>query len=75
MNVKIAEAVTLAKIAGSEAVDRAWGDAGLHGRFAHGDLASILNSNIRRTTTYAANEASSRVWCNDARSRGMGSRG
>jgi hypothetical protein len=45
MNVKMAEAVTLAKIAGAEAVDRALGDAALHGRFAHGDLASILNAN------------------------------
>ncbi|MEV8001046.1 hypothetical protein, partial [Pseudarthrobacter oxydans] len=35
------------------------GDAALHGRFAHQDLASILNANIRRTTTHAANEATS----------------
>ena len=34
MNVKMAAAVTLAKIAGTEAVDRALGDAALHGRFA-----------------------------------------
>lgn len=59
MNVKMAEAVTLAKIAGTDQVDRALGDAALHGRFAHQDLASILNANIRRTTTHAANEASS----------------
>lgn len=59
MNVKMAEAVTLAKIAGTAAVDRALGDAALHGRFAHGDLASILNANIRRTTTHAADEARS----------------
>uniref|UniRef100_UPI0021039B1E hypothetical protein n=1 Tax=Pseudarthrobacter sulfonivorans TaxID=121292 RepID=UPI0021039B1E len=31
----------------------------LHGRFAHPDLASILNANIRRTTTHTANEATS----------------
>jgi hypothetical protein len=49
----------LAKIAGAEAVDRALGDAALHGRFAHGDLASILNANIRRTTTHAADETRS----------------
>nr|WP_216699062.1 hypothetical protein [Arthrobacter sp. 35/47] len=36
MNVKMAEAVTLAKIAGTAAVDRALGTAALHGRFAHG---------------------------------------
>jgi hypothetical protein len=59
MNVKMAEAVTLAKIAGTEAVDRALGDAALHGRFAHGDLPSILNANIRRTTTHAADETRS----------------
>jgi hypothetical protein len=59
MNVKMAEAVTLAKIAGAEAVNPALRDAALHGRFAHGDLASILNANIRRTTSHAANEASS----------------
>jgi hypothetical protein len=54
MNVKMAEAVTLAKIAGTDHVDRALGDATLHGRFAHPDLASILNANI-----HAANEATS----------------
>jgi len=59
MNMKMAEAVTLAKIAGTESVDRALGDAALHGRFAHGDLPSILNANIRRTTTHAANETRS----------------
>ncbi|NUS34919.1 MAG: IS21 family transposase [Pseudarthrobacter sp.] len=59
MNVKMAEAVALAKIAGTESVDRALGDAALHGRFAHGDLPSILNANIRRTTTHAANETRS----------------
>jgi DNA replication protein DnaC len=59
MNVKMAEAVTLAKIAGTDHVDRALGDAALHGRFAHPDLASILNANIRRTTTHTANEATS----------------
>lgn len=59
INVKMAEAVTLAKIAGTESVDRALGDAALHGRFAHGDLPSILNANIRRTTTHAADETRS----------------
>jgi hypothetical protein len=59
MNVKMAEAVTLAKIAGTDQVDRALGDAALHGRFAPPDLPSILNANIRRATTHAANEATS----------------
>jgi hypothetical protein len=59
MNVKMAEAVTLAKIAGTESVDRALGEAALHGRFAHGDLPSILNANIRRTTTHTADETRS----------------
>jgi hypothetical protein len=57
MNVKMAEAVTLVKIAGTDQVDRALGDAALHGCFAHPDLASILNANIRRTTTHAASES------------------
>jgi hypothetical protein len=59
INVKMAEAVALAKIAGTEQVDRALGDAALSGRFAHGDLASILNANVRRTTTHAADETRS----------------
>ena len=53
------QAVTLAKIAGNAEVDKALCNAALHGRFAHGDLASILNANIRRTTTHAANETRS----------------
>jgi transposase len=56
MNVKMAEAVALAKIAGTAEVDRALGNAALHGRFAHGDLPSILNATVKRTTTHAANE-------------------
>ena len=59
MNVKMAESVTLAKIAGAEAVDRALGDAALYGRFAHGDLASILNANVKRITTHSADETRS----------------
>jgi hypothetical protein len=59
MNVKMAEAVTLAKIACTETVDRALGGAALHDRFAHGDLPSSLNANIRRTTTHAADETRS----------------
>jgi transposase len=59
MNVKMAEAVTLAKIAGTAEVDKALGNAAFHGRFAHQDLASILNANIQRTTTHAADETRS----------------
>jgi hypothetical protein len=59
MNVKMAEAVTLAKIAGTAAVDRALGNAAVNGRFAHGDLASILNAGARRTITHAAGETRS----------------
>lgn len=32
------------------------GEAGLHGRFAHADLPSILNANIRRTRIRTADE-------------------
>jgi transposase len=59
MNVKMAEAVTLAKIAGTAEVDKALGNAAFHGRFAHRDLASILNANIQRTTAHAADETRS----------------
>ncbi|BCW47967.1 hypothetical protein StoSoilB13_03090 [Arthrobacter sp. StoSoilB13] len=59
MNVKMAEAVTLAKIAGTAEVDKALGNAAFHGRFAHGDLASILNAGKPRTTTHSADETRS----------------
>jgi hypothetical protein len=59
INVKMAEAVTLAKITGTADVDRALGNAALNGRFAHGDLASILTADTRRRTTHTADEASS----------------
>ncbi|MGP0221438.1 IS21 family transposase [Paenarthrobacter sp. NCHU4564] len=59
MNVKMAEAVTLAKIAGTAEVDKALGNAAFHGRFAHGDLASILNAGKSRTTTHSADETRS----------------
>lgn len=42
MRVKMAEAVTLAKISGIAQVDKALGTAATYGRFATGDLASIL---------------------------------
>lgn len=59
MNVKMAEAVALAKIAGATHVDQALGTAAVHGRFATGDLASILNAATARTTTHAAGESRS----------------
>lgn len=59
MNVKMAEAVTLAKIAGTNEVDQALGTAAIHGRFATGDLASILNAATTRATTHAAGESRS----------------
>ncbi|WP_054010790.1 hypothetical protein [Arthrobacter sp. ERGS1:01] len=59
MNVKIAEAVSLAKIGGVIDVDRALGTAAILGRFAHGDLASILQAGRANTLTRAANEGTS----------------
>lgn len=42
VRAKMADAVGLAKLSGAEAVDWALGHAAVHGRFAEGDLASIL---------------------------------
>jgi transposase len=53
---KMAEAVALAKIAGQADVDQALGTAAIHGRFAHKDLASILNATGLRTSTHTASE-------------------
>ncbi|PCC27235.1 hypothetical protein CIK76_18640 [Glutamicibacter sp. BW80] len=44
VNLKMAEAVTLAKLQGSAPVDRALGLAAANGRFGHRDLLSILES-------------------------------
>jgi hypothetical protein len=43
IRVKMAEAVTLAKLFNTKDVDWALGHAAVHARFAHGDLASILD--------------------------------
>ena len=59
MNVKMADAVALAKISGPTAVDEALGEAATYGRFATGDLASILGSNSSRTLTHRADEGQS----------------
>jgi len=42
VRAKMAEAVTLAALAGTEAVDWALGHAAIHDRFAEGDLVAIL---------------------------------
>jgi len=59
MNLKMAEAVTLAKMTSTALVDQALGTAAIHGRFANGDLASILNSETTKHTTHAAGESRS----------------
>jgi hypothetical protein len=56
---KMAEAVALAKIAGQADVDQALGTAAIHGRFAHKDLASILNAAGLRADTHTASETQS----------------
>jgi hypothetical protein len=58
-NVKMVEAVTLAKMTSTALVDQSLGTAAIHGRFANGDLASILNAATNRTTTHAAGETRS----------------
>ncbi len=50
IRVKMAEAVTFAKLHGNPAVDQALGTAAIAGRFAEGDLLAIL---IHQTETQA----------------------
>jgi hypothetical protein len=59
MRVKMADAVARAKISGLDAVDEALGEAATYGRFASGDLASILGATSSRTRTNRADEATS----------------
>lgn len=59
INQKMAEAVALAKIAGTAEVDRALGLAAVHHRFAHGDLASLLNASTHQTGLHTAGEGKS----------------
>ena len=59
MNVKMADAVALAKISGIDQVDRALGEAATYGRFASGDLASILGATTARIVNHRADEATS----------------
>lgn len=59
MNVKMAEAVALAKISGTAPVDTALGEAATYGRFATGDLASILAATGSRGQAHRADETAS----------------
>jgi hypothetical protein len=54
--MKMAEAVTLAKMAGKPEVDAALGTAAIHHRFAHGDRVSILNAAGSQILTHSATE-------------------
>ena len=47
MRVKMAQAVTTAKLVGATEVDWALGHAAVHARFAEADLASILDHHAR----------------------------
>jgi hypothetical protein len=59
MNIKMAEAVALAKISGTARVDEALGQAATYGRFATGDLASLLSAGGARPPARTATETSS----------------
>lgn len=59
MNVKMAEAVALAKISGTAPVDEALGEAATYGRFATGDLASILAATGSHGPAHRADETAS----------------
>jgi len=59
MNVKMADAVALGKISGIAPVDTALGEAATYGRFATGDLSSILGSHSSRSLTRRADEGTS----------------
>ncbi|MGV1010599.1 MAG: IS21 family transposase [Dermatophilaceae bacterium] len=55
--VKMAEAVTLAKLFNTKDVDWALGHAAVHARFGHGDLASILDHHHHTTVGGPASQA------------------
>lgn len=59
MNMKMADAVALAKISGTTQVDEALGTAATYSRFATGDLASILNKAASKSKTHRADEKTS----------------
>jgi hypothetical protein len=50
VRAKMAAAVALAKLSGTDTVDRALGHAAVYGRFAEGDLASIVAHRAVATT-------------------------
>ena len=55
----MADAVALGKISGIAPVDTALGEAATYGRFATGDLSSILGSHSSRSLTRRADEGTS----------------
>ncbi len=57
IRVKMAEAVALAKLFAPKDVDWALGHAAVHARFAHGDLASILDHHHTATANGPASQA------------------
>ena len=57
IRVKMAEAVALAKLFHAKDVDWALGHAAVHARFAHGDLASILDHHHTATVNGPASQA------------------
>ncbi len=57
IRVKMAEAVTLAKLFEAKDVDWALGHAAVHARFGHGDLASILDHHHTITVGGPASQA------------------
>ena len=57
IRVKMAQAVTLAKLFNTKDVDWALGHAAVHARFAHGDLASILDHHHTATVNGPASQA------------------
>ena len=66
VKVKMAEAVTLARLHGVERVDWALGHAATHQRFAEGDLISILAAHPvgeqRRASETHSMQPSTRAW-------------
>lgn len=66
IKVKMAEAVTLARLHGNDRVDWALGHAAMFSRFAEGDLASILKANPpgqrRRADDVHSMQASTNAW-------------
>jgi hypothetical protein len=57
IRVKMAQAVALAKLFAPKDVDWALGHAAVHARFAHGDLASILDHHHTATANGPASQA------------------